>query len=108
MGGTKVVKKVSKTKKNKLRAPKKSLKAGAKRGGRVAGQKNKVRRFKIEKKWSRGLYKVLKQVHPDLQTTKKAMIIMNSVVNTVADKLYSELLGMSEHHQIKTLSDKDV
>merc|ERR1711964_735426 len=68
----------------------------------------KRRFFKIDSKWNRGLYKVLKQVHPDLQTTKKAMVIMNSVVNAVSDKLYSELLGLSEHKQIKTLTDKNV
>merc|ERR1711964_830053 len=97
--GTKTQKKISKTKK---KAPVK--RTAGKRGGRVAGSKPKRKFFKIDKKWNRGLYRVLKQVHPGLQTTKKAMIIFNSLT----DKLHSELLGLSEHQQLKSLSDRNV
>merc|ERR1711900_144833 len=99
----KTQKKISKTKK---KAPVK--RTAGKRGGRVAGSKPKRKFFKIDKKWNRGLYRVLKQVHPGLQTTKKAMIILNSIVNSLTDKLHSELLGLSEHQQLKSLSDRNV
>merc|ERR1711964_723693 len=87
MAGKTVAKVAKKASPKKQKTPKKVAKRGGKRRGRVAGQKNKKRFFKIDSKWKTGLYKVLKQVHPDLQTTKKAMIIMNSVVNAVSDKL---------------------
>jgi len=80
-------KKASKT---RAKSPMKAKKVVGKRVGRVAGSKvakPKRRFFKIDSKWSRGLYKVLKQVHPDLRTTKKSMIIMNSVVNGLAEKM---------------------
>merc|ERR1712098_776278 len=107
MGG-KNQKKASKT---KAKSPLKTKKVVAKRPGRVAGSKvakPKRKFFKIDSKWNRGLYKVLKQVHPDLRTTKKSMIIMNSVVNGIAERMYTELLNMSGHHQLKSVKDRDI
>merc|ERR1712193_258936 len=51
------------------------------------------------------IYKVLKQVHPDVGISTKAMSIMNSFVNDLFEKVASEASRLVKN---KTLSSREI
>ncbi|NWV69979.1 H2B1A protein, partial [Malurus elegans] len=54
------------------------------------------------------IYKVLKQVHPDLAISSKAMSIMNSFVNDVFERLASEASRLAQYSRHATISSREV
>jgi len=57
---------------------KKGEKRAGKKGGKIGGTGEKKRKRKRRESYSTYIYNVLKQVHPDVGVSSKAMSIMNS------------------------------
>lgn len=54
------------------------------------------------------IYKVLRQVHPEIGISKKAMNIMNSFINDTFDKLSLEASKLVRYNKKSTLSSREV
>ena len=54
------------------------------------------------------IYKVLRQVHPEVGISKKAMNIMNSFINDTFDKLSLEASKLVRYNKKSTLSSREV
>lgn len=68
------------------------------------------RKYKKKKSESFGsyLYKVLKQVHPDIGITSKAMGIMNSFVNDIFERLAAEAAKLASINHKSTISSREI
>ena len=54
------------------------------------------------------IYKVLKQVHPDTGITSKAMLIMNSFVNGVFERIAGESSKLAKYNSKATISSREI
>ena len=54
------------------------------------------------------IYKVLKQVHPDIGISSKSMSIMNSLINDMFERLAVESATLTQHSQKRTLSSREL
>ena len=81
------------------KAPKQNVKR--KREGRT-------RPKKTHKSYARFINKVLKQVHPDLGITRKAVNIMDSFVNDLFERIAIEAGRLSKYVKRSTLSSRDM
>lgn len=89
-------------------SPKKSAPAGRK-GGKKAGRKMVTKRRRTGKQtYGRYIYRVLKQVHPDVGVSSKAMSIMNSFVNDLFERVASEASRLVSSNRRKTLSSREI
>ena len=68
----------------------------------------KVNRKKKAEHFHSYIFKVLRQVHPEIGITKKAIVIMNSFVLDVFDKLASEASRLCKITKKDTLSAREV
>ena len=62
---------------------KKGEKRAGKKGGKIGGSNEKKRKRKRKESYGIYIYNVLRQVHPDVGVSGKAMSIMNSFINDV-------------------------
>ena len=69
---------------------------------------NKKRRKRRIETFSSYIYKVLKQVHPDVGISRRAMNIMNSFVNDTFDRLANEALRLSRYANRATLTSREI
>ena len=69
---------------------KKGEKRAGKKGGKIGGSGEKKRKKKRRESYAIYIYNVLKQVHPDVGVSSKAMSIMNSFVNDIFERIASE------------------
>ncbi|KAI4996681.1 hypothetical protein ZWY2020_051931 [Hordeum vulgare] len=76
----------------RLPAGKTASKEGGEKKGRKKGKKS-VETYKIY------IFKVLKQVHPDIGISSKAMSIMNSFINDIFEKLAGEAAKLARHNK---------
>ena len=67
----------------------------------------KARRRRVET-FSIYIYKVLKQVHPDIGVSKKAMNIMNSFIHDTFDRIATEGSKLVRFNKRRTLSSREV
>ena len=89
---------------------------GEKRGrGRPVGIKGKKRKgekkFQVKKKgesFKLFVYKVLKQVHPDVRISSNAMSIMNSFVNDIFERIASEASRLAKHNKKATVQSREI
>jgi len=58
--------------------------------------------------YSSYIYKVLKQVHPDTGISKKAMLIMNSFINDIFERIASEAGRLVRYNKKSTLSSREI
>jgi histone H2B len=65
----------------------------------------KSRRRRVET-FSIYIYKVLKQVHPDIGVSKKAMNIMNSFIHDTFDRVATEGSKLVRFNKRRTLSSR--
>ena len=70
-------------------------------------QDKKARRRRVET-FSIYIYKVLKQVHPDIGVSKKAMNIMNSFIHDTFDRIATEGSKLVRFNKRRTLSSREV
>mmetsp|Transcript_8438 Transcript_8438/g.19130 ORF Transcript_8438/g.19130 Transcript_8438/m.19130 type:complete len:109 (-) Transcript_8438:2053-2379(-) len=69
---------------------------------------DKVQKKRRNETYSIYIYKVLRQVHPKIGVSSKAMNIMNSFVNDLFERLVSESYSLSNNNKIKTLTAREI
>ncbi len=89
---------------------KKVAKKGEKRagkGGKIGGT-DKKRKKKRKETYGIYIYNVLKQVHPDVGISAKAMSIMNSFVNDVFERIANEAQRLAQYNRKHTISSREI
>merc|ERR550537_1793313 len=71
-------------------------------------QTKKAHRKKRFESYAIYIYKVLKNIHPEVGMSKKAMNVMNSFVNDLFDRLALEASKLARYHGKLTLSSNDI
>ena len=84
----------------RLPASKASKEGGEKKGKKKA--KKSVETYKIY------IFKVLKQVHPDIGISSKAMSIMNSFINDIFEKLAGEAAKLARYNKKPTITSREI
>ena len=88
-------------------AAKVAKKARRKSGKKKSGGGTKRRRKRRES-FNTYIHRVLKQVHPKIGISKKAMSIMNSFVTDTFDKVATQAGGLCKVNNRKTLGSREV
>ncbi|KAI3961619.1 hypothetical protein MKW92_050212 [Papaver armeniacum] len=88
----------------KPRAEKKlpTKESGSGDGKRKKKMKKSVETYKIY------IFKVLKQVHPDIGISSKAMGIMNSFINDIFEKLANESSKLARYNKKPTVTSREI
>lgn len=78
-----------------------------------AGKKPKATDAKKKKKsrkesYASYIYKVLKQVHPDVGISNKAMSILNSFVNDIFERIAGESSKLAIYNKKSTISSREI
>ena len=96
-------------------APKKSpaaaetqAKKTVKHAKKAEGDHQKKKNRKRVETFALYIYKVLKQVHPEIGISRKAMSIMNSFIHDTFDKLALEASKLVRFNKRRTLSSREV
>ncbi|CAH9074962.1 unnamed protein product [Cuscuta europaea] len=89
---------------------KKPSKAGKKvpKDAAAAGDKKKKRPKKSVETYKIYIFKVLKQVHPDIGISSKAMGIMNSFINDIFEKLAQESSRLARYNKKPTITSREI
>jgi len=90
---------------SKAASPKKVV-AGKK--GAKGAKKGSKRRTKRKESYGLYIYKVLKQVHPDVGISSKGMSIMNSFVNDVFERIAGEASKLTSLNKKSTISSREI
>lgn len=85
-----------------------SPKKGARKGSKKRAVKASKRRRSRKESYGIYIFKVLKQVHPDVGISGKAMNIMNSFVNDVFERIAGEASKLATHNKRSTISSREV
>ncbi|KAJ4740794.1 Histone H2B [Rhynchospora pubera] len=103
-------KKPEEEKKKAEKAPAEKKPRGEKRvpkeGGDKAGKKKKAK--KSTETYKIYIFKVLKQVHPDIGISSKAMSIMNSFINDIFEKLAMEASRLARYNKKPTITSREI
>ncbi|XP_024967663.1 probable histone H2B.1 isoform X3 [Cynara cardunculus var. scolymus] len=76
--------------------------------GTAAGDKKKKRTKKSVETYKIYIFKVLKQVHPDIGISSKAMGIMNSFINDIFEKLAQESSRLARYNKKPTITSREI
>ncbi|KAJ6800333.1 histone H2B.11-like [Iris pallida] len=90
--------------------PKAEKKIPSKDSG-AAGEKSKGKKKKKGKNvetYKIYIFKVLKQVHPDIGISSKAMGIMNSFINDIFEKLAGEASRLARYNKKPTITSREI
>ncbi|XP_022865034.1 histone H2B-like [Olea europaea var. sylvestris] len=79
-----------------------------KESGAAAGDKKKKRTKKSIETYKIYIFKVLKQVHPDIGISSKAMGIMNSFINDIFEKLAQEASRLARYNKKPTITSREI
>ncbi|XP_072975368.1 probable histone H2B.1 [Typha angustifolia] len=79
-----------------------SKEGGGDKKGRKKKAKKSVETYKIY------IFKVLKQVHPDIGISSKAMGIMNSFINDIFEKLAQEASRLARYNKKPTITSREI
>ncbi|CAL9099960.1 unnamed protein product [Musa acuminata var. zebrina] len=90
--------------------PKAGKRLPSKDGGAVsAGEKKKKKKAKKgSETYKIYIFKVLKQVHPDIGISSKAMSIMNSFINDIFEKLAQEASRLARYNKKPTITSREI
>ena len=66
------------------------------------------RKKKRKETYSFYIYKVLKQVHPEVGISAKAMSIMNSFVNDIFERIAAEASKLTQYNKRSTISSREI
>uniref|UniRef100_A0ACD5UFN0 Uncharacterized protein n=1 Tax=Avena sativa TaxID=4498 RepID=A0ACD5UFN0_AVESA len=88
-------------------APKAEKKPAAKKPG-GEGKKGKKKAKKSVETYKIYIFKVLKQVHPDIGISSKAMSIMNSFINDIFEKLAGESAKLARYNKKPTITSREI
>ncbi|KAJ4766994.1 Histone H2B [Rhynchospora pubera] len=72
------------------------------------GDKKKKKAKKSTETYKIYIFKVLKQVHPDIGISSKAMSIMNSFINDIFEKLASEASRLARYNKKPTITSREI
>jgi histone H2B len=75
---------------------------------RAKGGEEKKRSRRRQETFALYIYKVLKQVHPEIGISRKAMNIMNSFINDTFDRIALEASKLVRFNKRRTLSSREV
>ena len=89
------------------KAPAKGPKAAA-AGKKPAAAKGGKRKASRKETYSSYIYKVLKQVHPDTGISNKAMLILNSFVNDIFERIAGEASKLATYNKRSTISSREI
>ena len=64
--------------------------------------------WKRKESYKAYIYRVLKQVHPDTGISAKAMVIMDSFVNDIFERIATEASRLSHYNGRSTLSSREI
>ena len=76
--------------------------------GKKASSSGNKKRAKRTESYSRYIYKVLKQVHPETGISKKGMQVMESFINDVFERVCNEAGRLARYSKKATLSSREV
>ncbi|KAK4780553.1 hypothetical protein SAY87_016659 [Trapa incisa] len=79
-----------------------------KEGGASSVDKKKKRLKKGIETYKIYIFKVLKQVHPDIGISSKAMGIMNSFINDIFEKLAQESSKLARYNKKPTITSREI
>lgn len=96
----------SPSKSPKKASPKKSPAKKGKGGKRRS--KVQKRRPRRKETYKRHVYRVLKQVHPDVGISAKSMSIMDSFVHDIFEQIAGECSRLAHQNKRKTISSREV
>ncbi|XP_078153015.1 histone H2B.7-like [Carex rostrata] len=74
----------------------------------AGGDKKKKKKAKSTETYKIYIFKVLKQVHPDIGISSKAMSIMNSFINDIFEKLASEASRLARYNKKPTITSREI
>ncbi|TVU47114.1 hypothetical protein EJB05_06697, partial [Eragrostis curvula] len=80
-------------------------KTAGKEGGDKKGKKKAKKSVETYKIY---IFKVLKQVHPDIGISSKAMSIMNSFINDIFEKLAGEAAKLARYNKKPTITSREI
>ncbi|KFP14287.1 Histone H2B 5, partial [Egretta garzetta] len=84
-------------------------KKGSKKAVTKTQKKGDKKRKKSRKEgYSIYIYKVLKQVHPDMGILSKAMGIMNSFANDIFECIASEASHLAHYNKCSTITSREI
>ncbi|CAO2161085.1 unnamed protein product [Urochloa humidicola] len=72
------------------------------------GKKGKKKAKKSVETYKIYIFKVLKQVHPDIGISSKAMSIMNSFINDIFEKLAGEAAKLARYNKKPTITSREI
>ncbi|KAJ3704694.1 hypothetical protein LUZ61_008399 [Rhynchospora tenuis] len=85
--------------------PKAEKRIPAKDGDKAGKKKKKAKSTETYKIY---IFKVLKQVHPDIGISSKAMSIMNSFINDIFEKLATEASRLARYNKKPTITSREI
>ena len=74
----------------------------------ASADKKKKRKAKSIETYKIYIFKVLKQVHPDIGISSKAMGIMNSFINDIFEKLAQESSKLARYNKKPTITSREI
>ena len=79
-----------------------------KRGRPSAKNGEKAKKKRKPETYSTFIYKVLKQVHPDIGISSKSMSVMNSMSNDIFQKLAAEASKLARYDKRLSITSRDI
>ena len=76
--------------------------------GEAAAKDKKLRHKKRSETFSSYIFKVLKQVHPDIGISNKAMMVMNSFVTDIFERIAQEGARLVDMNDRNTLGSREI
>ncbi|KAI3374022.1 hypothetical protein L3Q82_022584 [Scortum barcoo] len=87
------------------KAPKKGSKKAVSKSVSKSGKKKRKTR---KESYAIYVYKVLKQVHPDTGISSKAMLIMNSFVSDIFERIAGEASRLAHYNKRSTITSREI
>ena len=87
---------------------KKGEKPAGKKRGKIGGSSEKKRKRRRKESYGIYIYNVLRQVHPDVGVSSKAMSIMNSFLNNIFERIASEASRLSLENKMSTITSREI
>ncbi|KAH0720275.1 histone H2B.3-like [Solanum tuberosum] len=86
----------------------KKSKAGKKLPKDASGDKKNKRSMNSAETYKIYIFKVLKQVHPDIEISSKAMGIMNNFINDIFERLAEEFTKLARYNKKPTITSREI
>jgi len=88
--------------------PKAEKRLPSKDAASAGDKKKKKKKAKSVESYKIYIFRVLKQVHPDIGISSKAMGIMNSFINDIFEKLAQEASRLARYNKKPTITSREI